>query len=88
MGEPIDFNQFMPLRNHLVNEADIFDREGDFSQVLTPTISKDMDEHLKLFHNVVDLVDGANRKVSVTLLHSSVDKPENSSAEVWLPARK
>ena len=45
-------------------------------------MSKDMDEHLKLAHSGVDVVDRANKKVCVTLLQYNVDKPENSSAQV------
>ena len=51
-------------------------------------MSKDMDEQLKLAHKVVDVVDGANRKICVTLLRYSVDKPESSYAKVRLFARK
>ena len=35
-----------------------------------------MDEQLKLAHKVVDLVDGTNRKICLTLLRYSVDKPD------------
>ena len=49
---------------------------------MIPTLSKDMDEQLKLAHNVVDIVDQANREIFVTLLLYSVDKPESSYAQV------
>ena len=49
MGEA-DFNQFMRLRNQLVNAAKNFAREENFTPVLIPTMSKDMDEQLKLAH--------------------------------------
>ena len=51
-------------------------------------MSKDMDEKLKLAHKVVDVLDGANRKICVTLLRYNVDKPESSYAQVQLFARK
>ena len=51
-------------------------------------MSKDMDEQLKLSHKVVDVVDRANRKICVTLLRYSVDKPESSYAQVRFFARK
>ena len=60
MGET-DFNQFMRLRNQLVSAADNFAREENLTPVPIPTMSKDMDEQLKLAHNVVDVVDRANR---------------------------
>ena len=77
MGEA-DFNQFMRLRNQLVNAAENFAREENLTPVLIPTMSRYMDEQLKLAHKVVDVVDRANRKICVTLLRYNVDKPESS----------
>ena len=45
-------------------------------------MSKDMDEQLKLAHKVVEVVDGANRNIRVTLLRYNVDKPGNSYSQV------
>ena len=59
MGEA-DFNQFMRLRNQLVYAAENFAREENLTPVQIPTLSKDMDEQLKLAHKVVDVVDRAN----------------------------
>ena len=56
--------------------------------MLIPTQSKDIDEHLKLAHKVVDVVDRAKLKNCVTLLPYFVDKPESSNSEVRLLARK
>ena len=56
--------------------------------VLIPTMSRDMDEQLKLSHKVVYVVDRTNRKICVTLLRYNVDKPEKSYAQVRLFARK
>ena len=55
--------------------------------MLIPTISKDMDEQLKLAHKVVDEVDRAYRKNCVTLLRYNVDKPERYYAQIRLFAR-
>ena len=82
------FNQFILLRNQLVSAAVNFAGEGNLSLVLIPTMSKDMDEQLNLAHNVVDVVDRANRKICVTLLQYNVDKPENSYAHVRLFAKR
>ena len=41
-----------------------------------------MDEQLKLAHRTVDVVDRENKKTCLTLLRYSVDKPENSFAQV------
>ena len=65
MGEA-DFNQLMRLRNQLVNATENFAGEENLTPVLIPTMSKDMDEQLKLAHKVVDVVDRANRKIGVT----------------------
>ena len=59
----VDFNQFMRLRNHLVIAAEDFDREENLSSVLIPTLSKDIDEQLKLGHKVVDVVDRPYGKI-------------------------
>ena len=83
-----DFNQFIRLRNQLVNAAENFGREEKLTPVLIPTMSKDMDEQLRLAHKVVDVVDRANRKVCVSLLRYNVDKPESSYAQVRQFARK
>ena len=83
-----DFNQFMRLRNQLVNAADNFAREENLTPVLITTMSRDMDEQLKLAHKVVDVVDRRNRKICVTLLRYKVDNPESSYAQVRLFATK
>ena len=76
MGEAT-FNQFMQLRNQLVNAAENFAKEENLTPVLIPTMSKDMDEQLKLAHKVVDVVERANRKICVTLLRYNMDKPKD-----------
>ena len=58
------------------------------TSLLIPTMSRDMHEQLKLAHKIVDLVDQTNRKICVTLLRYNVDKPEISSAQVRIFARK
>ena len=77
-----DFNQFMRLRNQLVNAAGNFTRDEILTTVLIPTMSFFIDEQLKLAHKVVDAVDRANRKICVTQLRYNVEKPEGSYAEV------
>ena len=66
----------------------IFTREENLTPVQIPTLSKDMEEQLKLAHKVVDVVDRANTKICVTLLRYNVDKPESSYAQVRLFIRK
>ena len=79
MGEA-DFKAFIGMPNRLVILAGNFDTEENFSPVLIPTLSKVMDEQLKLAHKVVDVVNRADRKFCVTLLRYSVEKLEDSFA--------
>ena len=60
MGEA-DFNQFSRQRNQLVVAADNFLKEQNLPPVLQSTLSKDMEEQLKLVHKVIDVVDRPNR---------------------------
>ena len=87
MGEA-DFKQFIRQRNQLVVAADNFLREQNLSPVLQSTLSKDMEEQLKLVHEVIDVVDRPNRKICVTLLRYKVDNPEISYAQIRLLGRK
>ena len=87
MGEA-DLNQFVRLRNQLLNGAENFAREENLTPVLIPTMSKDLDEQLTLGQKVVDVVDRANGKICVTLLRYNVDQLESSFAQVQLFARK
>ena len=58
------------------------------SPVLQSTLSKDMEEQLKLVHKVIDVVDRPNRRICVTLLRYKVDNPEASYDQVRLLGRK
>ena len=87
MGEA-DFNQFIRQRNQLVVAADNFLIEENLSPVLQSTLSKDMEEQLKLVHKVIDVVDRSNRKICVKMLRYKVDNPETSYAQVRLFGRK
>ena len=52
-----DFNQFVRLRNQLILAAKHFGRGQILSPIQITTISKDMEEQLKLARKVVDVVD-------------------------------
>ena len=52
-----DFSRFMRLNNQLVTAPENFGRGKNSSPVLTPTVSKDNDEHIKAAHNVIDVLD-------------------------------
>ena len=83
MGEA-NFNQFIRQRKKLVVAADIFLRKQILSPVLQSSLSKDMEEQLKLVHKVIDVVDRPNRKICVTLLRHKADNAETSYAQVRL----
>ena len=87
MGEA-DLNQFIRQRNQLVVAADNLLREQNLLLVLQSTLSKDVEEQLKLVHKVIDVVDRPNRKICVTLLRYKVDNPETSYAQFRLFGRK
>ena len=87
MGEA-DFNQFIRQRNQLVVAADNFLREESLSPVLQSTQCKDMEEQLKLFYKVIDVVDRSKRRICVTLLRYKADNLDTSYAEVRLFGRK
>ena len=87
MGET-DFNRFIRLRKQLLIAAENFVREENLSAVLIQTMSKDMDEQLKLAHKMIDVMDQANRKFCVTFLRYNVEKPESSYAQVWIFVKK
>ena len=87
LGET-DFNQFIRQRNQLVVAADNFLREQNLLPVLQSTLSKDMEEQLKLVHKVIDVVNRPNRRICVTLPRYKVDNPETSYAQVRLFGRK
>ena len=86
LGET-DFNQFIRQRNQLVVAADNFLREQNLSPILQSTLSKDLEEQLKLVHKVIDVVDRPNRRICVTLLRYKVDNPDTSYAQVRLFGR-
>ena len=83
-----DFSQFIRQRNQLAVAADNFLREQTLSSVLQSTLSKDMEEQLKLVHKVIDNVDRPNRRICVTLLRYKADNPETSYPQVRLFGRK
>ena len=76
------FNQLVRSRNQLVIPAEYFGREENLYLVLIPTMSNDKDEQIKLTHKVVDVMDQANRKTCLTLLHYKKYKLEKSFAQL------
>ena len=56
--------------------------------VLQSSLSKDLEEQLKLVRKEIDVVHRPNRRICVALLRYKVDNPETSYAEVRLFGRK
>ena len=87
LGEA-DFNRFIRLTNPLVIAAENFGEEENFSPALIPTMSKDINQQLKLAHKFIDGVDEANRMICVTLLRYIVENLKNSYAQVRFFSKK
>ena len=83
-----DFDQFIRQKNQLVVAVDNLLREQSLSPALQSTLFKDIEEQLKLVHEVIDVVDYPNRRICVTLLRYKSDNPETSYAQVRLFGRK
>ena len=83
MGET-DFNQFIRQRNQLDLAANTFLRKQNLPSVLQSTLSKDMEEQLKLVHKV----DCPNRRTCVILLRHKPDNPEAYYAQIRLFVRR
>ena len=63
-----DFKQFIRQTNQLAVAANNFLREQNLSPVLQSALSKDMEEQLKIVHEVIEVMDRPNRRICVTLL--------------------
>ena len=83
-----DFKQFSWLRNQLIVAADNFTKEENLPYINVVGLSRDSDEQLKHVHKVIEVAEGAKRKVCVTLLRYKEDKPETSYAQVRIFTRK
>ena len=83
-----DFNQFVCKTTQLIVAANNFPREQNLSPVLHYTLSKDMEEQLKLVHKVIDGVDRPNKMICITVLRYKVNNPKSSYAQVRLFGRK
>ena len=83
-----DFNQFIRLRNQLVAAVRAFSKEENLPPLQVKLLAKDMEEQLKLTHKVVEVVDRPHRKICVTMLRYTVEKPETSYVPVRLCGRR
>ena len=81
MGEQ-DNSKIRRLRNSPVVAAENFRRDENLTPVQSLAMFKDMVEHFKLAHEVVDVVDRAKKKIYVILSGYNVYKPEESYAQV------
>ena len=83
-----EFNQFIRLRNQLVVAVRDLGKEENLPPVEVKLLAKDMEEHLKLTHKVVEVVDQPHRNICVTMLRYNVEKPETSYVQVRLFGRR
>ena len=86
MGQ-YDFKQFLRLRNQLILAADNFTKEETLSYINVVGLSRDIEEQLKHGQKVIEIAEGAKRKVCVTLLRYKEDNPETSYAQIRLFTR-
>ena len=75
MAEP-DFDQFIRLKIQRVIATTNVGGEQILSPTQILTLSKDMDEPLKLARRIIDLVDCPNRKICVTMRRYNLDQQE------------
>ena len=73
-----DFNQLFRLRNQLVVAVRDFSKEENLPPVQVKLLAKEMEEQIKLTHNVVEVVDRPHRKIFMAMLQYNVEKPETS----------
>ena len=83
-----DFKQLLRLRNQLIVAADNFTKEENLPYINVVGLSRDIDEQLKHVHKVIEMAEGAKRKVCVTLLRYKEDNPETSHAQIRLFTRR
>ena len=77
MGEA-EFDQFFRLRSRLFVAVGDFSKEENLPRVQVKLLAKDMEDQLNRTHIVVKVVDWSTRKLCVTMLRYSVEKPETS----------
>ena len=87
MGEA-DFNLFIQRRNQLVVAVRDFSKEKNLSPVQVKPLAKDVDVQLELSHRVVEVFDRPHRKICMTILRYSVEKPETAYVQVRLFGRR
>ena len=87
MGEA-DFFQFIRLKNQLVVAVRDFSKKENLPPVKVKLLAKDMEEQLKLTHQVVEVVDRPHRKICVTMLRYNVEKPKISLVQMRLFGRR
>ena len=79
-----EFNQIIRLRNQLSVLVGDFSKEENLPPVQVRLLAKDMEEQLKLTHEVVEVVDRPHKKVCATILRYNVEKPETSYVQMRL----
>ena len=83
-----DFRHFLRLRSQLIVAADNFTKEENLPYINVVGMSRDIDEQLKHVHKVIEIAEGAKRRVCVTLLRYKENNPETSYAQIRLFIRR
>ena len=83
-----DFFQFIRLRNQLVVAVRDFCKEENMPTLQVKLLAKNMEEQLKLTHNVFEVGDRPHGKICMAMLRFNVEKPEISYVQVRLFGRR
>ena len=86
--EQYDLKQFLRLQNQLILAADNFIKEENLPYINVVGLSRDIDNQLKHVHRVIEIAEGAKRKVCVTMQRYKEDNPETSYAQIRLFTRR
>ena len=87
-GGGAHINQFLRLWTQRVVAAGNFSSEENLSLEQIPTVLKEMDQQLKLAHEVVDVLIRANKKIFLILCQYILDKAKSSYNKVQILASK
>ena len=82
MGER-HFNDFMRMKNELVIAVAEF-RKLQNLQPAPENFTRDMEDQLKMMHQVYNVVDQPHRKIYVTMLRYKVDNPDSTYVQIRL----
>ena len=82
-----DIKQFLCLRNPIAQAIREFSTDETPKEVVTPPLSKDLDEQLKHVQKAITIVDRPKWKIFATMKKYCIDKPESTYMQLRLFTR-